>query len=294
MKTCSLFCLLLIASVTSIAQQTPVTFTLEANKDSSSYKIFVNNTSNIKYTAIIHFDQLLGYTINFQNGAPLTAAPGKKQIGILKKNKVAVFESYKYSTHAYKGVLFDKAPANTATYLLPAALNKTVGTFSVQFKSGDDIHLTGFSYKPGDTIFAARAGKVMLIDETTDDKVIEVEQKDETIARYTLLADGLIAVHAGDDIWPGKPLASFTKNSDANMAFSVYYLDKNKLDSTGAPLHDDGTQFKTYSSLTPSFITKESTTPQPVEADKTYTVIKTDDVVGAELTKKEKKAIGIK
>ena len=307
-----LFTLITLNSFYSFSQPGLVRCTVQNNPDKT---LSFNSSSQAyaDYTLRITFTALEGYTSRSlfnSNTALVTVSPGNMEAMKLIPNNSSMTPRMQYKYQYYVGHSFSKLPDTTFQYLIPASAGNTVRVSSVSSVSsagttasqllGREWRGTSFNYKLNDTICAARAG--IITDCTDTVKVgekteviynrnrnrIQIEQRDGTIAAYGLTAPIKLLVKAGDEVFPGQPLAIFNVESPRYFAFfSVSYLDEKKLLTENLP---DNTVYYDY--IPTYFYTTEKGQSTVLERTKKYTVQYSREIISKEMTKKEKKKFG--
>jgi hypothetical protein len=290
-------------------QEGPVVCTTERNND-GSYSIYADNKSFTDYTVKLIFTDLSGYETNLNPGSLAIATRGKTQIAKLTHiSNYSAQANFRYRYEYWPGVYLHKKPDSNFVYLMPS----TAGNILVVSKVGSieerigkdkpaDFYGIGFNYKPGDTICAARAGIVY----ETNDGVKEGEkpeeyynsnrnkiyiwQKDETMAHYSILAPIKLLVAPGDKVVPGQPIAVFERTGfKFRVLFNVAYLDEGKIATTQGPVEKS----HVYSELTPIFHAGNLEKPDHLQLNKEYQVQQPKEIVAMELSKKERKKMGL-
>lgn len=306
-----LFVFFLFCIIPSFSQSRLIVCSSERNPD-NTISIYADSQISGEYTVKLTFTAFLGYTSNVfmsvDNTALISVYRGRKEIMKLTPQKSAGSYSVNYSYSYFPGAAMKKKPDSTFTYLLPGTEGASVrishvGSIEERLgrKSSDGFSGIGFIYKPGDTICAARAGVVY---NCTDDikegekgittfsserNRVFIQQRDGTLAQYSILSPIHLLVLPGEEVLPGQPLAVFNKDSEKYVVlFSVCYLDEKK-----AMARTQETPVSSYQYIPTNFYldeTNKSNTPQLI---KQYTAAHPKEVVGAELSKKEKKKLGI-
>lgn len=302
---------LLIASAT-IAQNQIITCKTEQNTD-KSYSIYATCDAMGEYTVTLNFTTLEGYNLNLnKDHALVTVYKGRTEIAKLTPIASASSFIFNYRYLYFKGSALSKRPDTTVTYLLPSTVDNKiritkVGSIATTIgqKPPEELISTGFIYHLGDTICAVRAGTVFeKFDGVQEGEKgseifrkernhIFIVQKDGTLASYFILAPIKLLVEEGDKVIPGQPIALFNKESDKyQLLFSVNYLDEKKI----FPVKNKSDQSLTpsyYSYLPLLFYTDEANKGISLLPDHAYIVAKTNDIIGKELSKKEKKKLGL-
>lgn len=246
----ALFLFLCFNISASLAQDVSITCTSERNAD-NSISVYADSRCYGEYTLKLTFTSLLGYstTANLHSGVALaTVTSGRKEIMKLTPDKSAQTYSLQYRYQYFPGKSMYRVPDSSFVYLMPSNAGNhlkisKVSSLSERFgtKQTDNFYGTGFIYQPDDTICAARAGTIYYCDNKVKEgedattyfrsgrNRIGIQHKDGTLGDYTMLAPIQLLVSAGEDVYPGQPLAVFNKKSEKYIVlFSTYYLDEKK------------------------------------------------------------------
>ena len=286
------------------AQRNLITLENETNETDGVITISAFNQGSGIYTLKINFN-IAGFTSTYGNPYFTTVNQGKSQVCKLTPDKNAGFRSVGYSYTYYAGTSFRKAPNNYMHYLLPITPGRTTLVTPVsqlssllEQKSETFFYAQSFSYSLGDTICATRAGVIYNINDelkqgegkTTvyadDRNKIYIQHKDGTVAHYTILAPMQNLVQNGESVIPGQPLAVFNKKADKyNLLFSVFYLDESKIRQDNSK--EVYVALPTYYYLNPNAPSTTLTEGQKYEATKSL------EIIAEELSKKEKKKLGL-
>ncbi|MDB5209342.1 MAG: Peptidase family [Sediminibacterium sp.] len=304
--------LLLLTAAPCFGQNKLITCKSEKNPD-NTISIYADCQVTGEYTAKLTFIDLEGFnsTVNIiSNVALIPVRRGYTEILKLTPMKSAVRHAMHFKYAIYPGPVLHRSPDTSFTYLLPASNGVSLRILKVSSlqeftgkKPPDDFGAVDFIYKAGDTICAARAGIVYdFNDEITvgekDNNLyakernrIFIQHKDGTLAHYTMLAPIQILVNSGDEVIPGQPLAVFNKESDKyHVLFSVAYLDERK--AAVNYINDNTPKPSFYRYVPVTFATTEITTDH-LEPGKKYTAEQPKEIIGAEMSKKDKKKLGL-
>lgn len=312
-----LLILFIFLSVGVLSQTRLITCSSERNSD-NSVSIIADSQAQGEYTVKLNFTSLTGYStsasMSSNNIALVTTYRGRREIMRLTPIKSAGMYSMQYSYQYFPGVVLRKRPDTSFTYLLPA--NEGVPlrisrVNSIEEKLGqkttNEFTSIGFIYRLGDTICAARGGTVYdCSDEAKEgEKGVEmfnragrnkvfIQHKDGTLGHYSILAPIQLLVASGDNVIPGQPLAVFNKESEKyTVLFSVDYLDEKKalVDNTNI---DPKLPPPTHYLYVPTvfYIDENNKSGQP-ELRKQYNALHPKEIVGAEMSKKDRKKLGL-
>lgn len=313
MKTHTLFLLIGIACFTSVkSQQNIISFSSENNTD-GSVSIIGDCRGNAEYTVRIFFSILNGYQSSLGSEGTTTVYKGRREIARLTRDKSASYFQYQYKCQYFTGRGMRKIPDSSFIYLLPVTEGRSLtisGVQNIAEKIGqtptEQLISTGFQYHLGDTICAARAGKVYEIFDGVKEgekgtefykkerNKINILQKDGTLAYYSILAPVQLLVADGDDVIPGQPIAIFNKESEKyTVLFSVNYLDQKKLVADRDPSPFDPNRVSHYTFLPVLFYRDTEQKSGYLQKGMTYNAIHPKEMIATELSKKEKKKLGL-
>ncbi|HMH23306.1 MAG TPA: hypothetical protein VK563_16085 [Puia sp.] len=294
-----------------LSQEGLITCSSERSAD-NSFIIYSDSRAFVDYTVKLNFNTLTGYTTSLPTGFFFrTVTRGRTEVMKLtprvNSNGSRMFN---YTYRYFPGRAFSRPPDTNFVYLMPSTSGNALRIAKVSSleerlgqKRTDEFHATGFTYKQGDTICASRAGIVYIA--TDDDKEgekkqqaytdkrnrIAIEHRDGTLGHYSILAPVQLLIAPGDWVIPGQPLAIFNKESDKYQVFmSVTWLDQRRL--TDEKVDASAKPLPFFLEVPVLFYTGEND-KEPLQIHKTYTVGHPKEVIGAELTKKEKKKLGL-
>ncbi len=313
----TLFVLSIFFSVGVFSQTRLITCSTERNSD-NSVSIIADSQAQGEYTVKLNFTSLTGYStsagMSSNNIALITTYRGRKEIMRLTPIKSAGMYSMQYSYQYFPGTVLRKKPDTSFTYLLPAAESVPLRVFKVNSiteklgqKSKDEFSAVGFIYHLGDTISAARAGTVYdcsnearegeksveMYNRNSRNKIY-IQHKDGTLGQYSVLAPIQLLVQPGDNVIPGQPLAVFNKESEKyTVLFSVDYLDEKKALADNSNI-DPKLPPPVYYLYVPTFfyVDENNKSIQP-EQNKQYNASHPKEIIGAEMSKKDKKKLGL-
>ncbi len=151
-----------------------------------------------------------------------------------------------------------------------------------------------FQMQPGDTVFAARKGRVVeVMDEhqsnpdiayTSRMNSIRVEHPDGTIALYQVLEQGSVMVREGDMVYPDTPLALVGSFDGTNykLSFCIYYI-KNRESNPSEPY--DFTRAFMSAFVNPVFSTSQGSIK--LQSGHSYRACVMPELVQEEMSKRE-------
>lgn len=288
-----------------------VTLSTERNSD-NSLSILAATSIFGEYTVRLQFSEFSGYNSSLPVSSNIAIATvfrsSRIELSRLTQQKVSGRYALEYKYSYYPGRALRRVSEPDYLYLLPAKEGRAVQSVKVSSleellkrPDGEKIYPAGFIFKQGDTICASRAGVVsQLEDANSGDRKTElysnsrnnisIQHKDGTIGHYSILAPVEALVTPGDYVVPGQPIAVFNKPADKYYVFfSVSYLDEKKLAVnygnisrspvmyTHLPLHFSDAAGKAFE----------------LESNKEYTAAHPKELVGAELSRKDKKRLGL-
>lgn len=229
--------------------------------------------------------------------------PGKSSLFTLSPKYPTRSASFRYDYTYTRGCLSNRVNFDFS-YLLPVSPTKEVEVFELSpletFFGKDDYTETwyalGFKMSDNDTIFAARSGLVIDVQDKTesfqtnnifsrDENYIEVFHKDCTIGRYQVMKKGSAMVKVGQNIIAGQPIGIAGGNNyegGQQVRFFVYYLPK------GAKLSTGFDEKKTQWNYIPLKFWVNGRETVTLEAGKTYTSEHPLELITKELSKREK------
>lgn len=308
-KRSLLFCLFLFCITQCFCQEGVVVCSTERNSD-GSISIYADNKSFADYTVKLIFTDLAGYETNLGQEGLAIAIHGKTQIAKLTRiiNYSAQY-NFRYRYEYLPGKYLHKKPDSNFVYLMPSTEGNTLTVSkvgSMEERMGKDkpadFYGIGFNYRPGDTICAARAG---IVYECNDDvkegekpeeyynsnrNKISIYQKDETMAHYSILAPIKLLVAVGDKVVPGQPIAVFERTGfKFRVLFMVSFLDEGKV----VAAQSQEARSHVYNYITPLFHAGNIQQPDHLQLNKEYKVEQPKEIVTMELSKKERKKMGL-
>jgi len=212
-------------------------------------KLFCNYILEVTFTDLQNLQSDVSLPVR------ITVAPGTRRVFTLRKiTNGPVHISYRYKY--FKGCT-DPKPDTAFTYLLPVAPGKQTRIFELYYiakqfggeSEPQGWYAAGFHVHSGDTVFAARSGRVTETLEQADlkdtgisyargENFVEICHNDCSFARYRVFKDSSIFVHAGDWVEAGQPLGIAGGDKYASgpqVQFSVYYNHDEEVTKNGEP-----------------------------------------------------------
>jgi hypothetical protein len=248
------------------------------NRDMGQLNISSWNKDFCDYYVHLDFINPEGFE-GMSYGTWAIVGPGRQQIRMYRA-KTGFTPRYLYTYVIYRGVI--KKPNFDFTYALPTPANEAVTVSTVGTLGAPNLTFNLSS----DTVYACRGG-VMCDDNLSDhsrrafrradQSQITLYHSDGSFGEYVF--DGKALVAPGKRVKMGDPIAVVDKYT---VYFSVYFLDKNKLDDPKPPL------WIKHSYLQPFFQTSGKGKVH-LENDKTYQCEYTDELLMQEMSKYAKK-----
>jgi hypothetical protein len=238
-----------------IYNQTSVIVVHYEKTPQGDYYFYCDNKALCPYTITLNFPELNNMRADNILPAVIEVHPGTNRIMTIKKTGPQY--SFRYSYSWAKGC--PRAKADTSiTYLLPTAPGRETRIIGLSLlatklagrSEPKDFYAIGFRMKPGDTVYAARRGRVT---ETRSNIVagdsglayhrevnyVEILHDDCTFGTYTLFQHNGIFVKPGDMIEAGQPLGivdgeKFVEGIHVQF-FVRYHLEQAILDKENQP-----------------------------------------------------------
>ncbi len=235
MKKLLLFTTLLFACSLATYSLAPSTQAVEIDVEfdkEGSLMIFSNNKDYCDYYICVTLLDVRGYDMNRVNPYCSTVRRGENRLLTLKRLNDFPSYSYNWNYMAYRGQINPKLKLDFI-YALPVSPGDTVQASTV--KNLSDFTLAFDLSRAGDTIYACRSGCVCdnrLTDQTvkgnSGNNRIIIYHNDGSFSEYSNIEQSL--VYPGNNVKLGQPIAINTgKILPKSVSFSVYYLDKNKV-----------------------------------------------------------------
>jgi hypothetical protein len=220
------------------------------------YEFLCDNKTFSNYTVEVSFPELINLHADLSLPARFTVGPGlNKPLFILQKSIKGTSVHFQYHYTSFKGCSDPRIDTGFA-YLLPVAPGKSTRISQLRFLLQEygneappkDWYSISLHVQPGDTVFAARRGRVTNTREhaglqdsgyaySNDDNFIEIEHNDCTFGKYTVFRDDAIFVRPGDWVEAGQPIGIAGGDKYATgpqVRFSVFYhLEQEVLDKDG-------------------------------------------------------------
>ena len=215
--------------------------------------------------------------------------------------------NYRYSYRYVQGVINPPKVDSLFVYRLPfstSADREARFLYNISnriFGSDNTVRWKSFQFitNPADTVFAARKGVVVSVEDkhdplagvgrvsmNSDNNRVVVEHADGTFARYGVLQQGSIMVREGDTVYPDTPmaLAGSLDGEVYQIRFDVYYKVDNRSDN---PKWADYLTSDVF--IDPVFATAAGNTR--LAEYRIYTPEVSEELVIREMTKKEIKRV---
>ena len=294
------------------------------------YSFYAYNNSKINNVIHLYFTEISNLTSSIKLPYDGDVKPGNNYLFSLTPENALLANDFKYLYNTHYGCLKSMIDLNFP-YLLPVNIGKNVVAKLMQ--SADHIedarfiidslsHMktkakiicfdtpktdyyldsnvrkyVSFELNYGDTIYAARKGKVysLIVPSKLETEIdsfharvsnIEIYQNDCSFANYQGIHN--VLVEEDQEVEAGQPIALagiLTKTSKATLTFSVSYYDyrnRYKIDSGYIPFSFN------YTYINPTFFTKEGGV-NFLEDGKAYTAVHLEEIITREMTKRERK-----
>jgi hypothetical protein len=216
---------------------------------------YCENKSFCTYIVTVSFSLLINLEAECALPATVEVPPGTQRIFTLRKTSSPI--NFQYHFQTAKGCLNPKADTGF-TYLLPIAPGKETHIFELSYigtkfageSKPKDYYVIGVHMHSGDTIYAARRGRVIEVKDDAnitdsgvsyerEENYVDIVHDDCTFGKYTVFRDSSIFVHPGDWVEAGQPLGIVggeRYTTGPHVRFSVrYHLDQDILDKDGQP-----------------------------------------------------------
>lgn len=188
------------------------------------YNFYGINNGFCNYILEINFTSLENGRLNVDLPFRVMIPPGKSALFKLSKERPADAIVFKYTTQFIKGCIQAK-PDTGFTYILPVATGKEVqayvmdngqatGQGTAEAKNG---YLLRLKMNPGDTIFAARSGRVVEVEDQNGqndagqnsigtENYVEINHGDCSFGHYGILKKSSAMVSPGQSVQIGTPI----------------------------------------------------------------------------------------
>jgi hypothetical protein len=256
------------------------------DKDQGRLIFYADNKDFCDYYLYISFVYSEGFQ-GMSTGTSVVVGRGQRQIKNYRVNERATRYGYNYHYAMFRGNP-DKKTDVEFSYSLPVVNEETIFTETTENQEGYQLAFE----LPADTVYACRGG--IICDDNLKDHTakgherfsnslvlskITVYHADGTFGEYVF--KGKSIVHPGQDIKTGTPIAIVNKTLEKySVKFSVYFLDKNKLDDKN--IGNKHTHFR------PFFQTYNAGKIR-LEDEKAYICELTDEILMQDMSKGERK-----
>jgi len=268
------------------------------------YTFFADNNSPDDFHVIITMTRLIQLRCECTLPFASNVGPGRTKLFSLKRDGLSDSHDYNYEWSFMVGHVNPKVKKD-AVYLMPIAngvITETIELKNIQEAYGDELpaeeelpaenfYGIGFKMHRGDTIYAARDGKVRSIKDgresrkensvfSRDENEISILHKDKTIATYSIIRNGSFLVKERESIVAGQPLAivggdNYTVGPHVRFMLSYLYFDER---------HASDHTYK-WHYLKPAFAT-ERHKPKVLEDKVAYKAVRPEDVLIQDLSKR--------
>jgi peptidase M23-like protein len=271
------------------------------------YEFYCDNKTFSDYTVEINFTEFINLQSNTMLPATIEVPPGMNfRLFVLQKTTHGANSHFQYHHRIYKGCPSPKKDTGFA-YLLPVAPGKSARISELNSLASEigneappkDYYCLSMHVQPGDTVFAARRGRVTNTQEhadlqdssysySSDENYIEIEHNDCTFGKYSVFRDDAIFVHPGDWVEAGQPIGIAGGDkyvSGPQVRFSVFYhLDQDVLDKDG-----NSTGKTRHWAFVPLYFWTKDNGKMRLTNRSTYTADHPEELVTREMSKKEAK-----
>ena len=272
------------------------------------YDFTCENKTFCNYIVEVTFPELQNLQPDILLSTPIrvTVPPGTRRIFTLRKITQGEPTRMSYRYHTFKGCTNPNVDTGF-TYLLPVAPGKETRIFELYYvakKYGGesepkDWYSLSLHVHSGDTVFAARSGRVTEVRDKADlpdsagisyasgENFVEISHNDCSFGNYRVFRDSAIFVHPGDWVEAGQPIgiaAGERYTGGPQVQFSVYYNFEQEIIKDGQPT--GGMHRWAYVPL--KFWTKDQGKIHPTNRS-AYTSVHPPDLITQEMTKKEAK-----
>jgi hypothetical protein len=300
-RALSLFFLGLLSTVggSALAQDARIEITYERGTD-GEYRFSARNPNACEYTVRITFSQLQELSCSCSLPYEGSVPPGGGMLFTLKPSNPQARTNFQYAYTYSRGRALKTAPKEFV-YLLPVGVGKSTTILPMQYvgellgkATPTPFYATGFRLQPGDTVFAARRGRVVGLRNNTDPvaetmwytsetNFVEVFHADGTFAKYDKLKKSDIWVREGDFVEAGQLLGRIggeNLSAGPRLAFQVYYLPSGQLTST---------ERRPYQTVQPRFCAQGQEGGAVLTTGQTYAAAYPESILAQELSKRELK-----
>ena len=241
-KACSGFFILILFNL-SVFSQRPIT--LSYVQDAKGNTIFsCNNQAWCNYVLQFDFTSLVNARTAQAFPYQAVIKPGLHPLFTLSRENPDNAIQFRYSINYFKGCL-DQAADTGFTYLLPIRPGKEAQAYEIQNPPKPEtgvppvksFYAIRLKMKPGDTLYAARRGRVIEVDVSSDlndqgatssgdEDYIEIVHQDCSFAHYGVLRKDGSLVRPGQEVEAGQPIGiiggdRYGRGSEARI--SVFY-----------------------------------------------------------------------
>ncbi len=296
------FIIFLLLPLSLIAQQ-EVEVTYEQKSDNtyvfkSTNRMHCDFWVKVEFT---HLQNLRGSTVLPYEGI---ASPGTSNLFTLKPMQEGGPSTFQY-TYRYRKGRPDPNVNMSIVYLMPVAPGKKSQVMTISYlgeMAGEskpkDWYALGFKMQAGDTVFAARRGKVSAaydaaqIDKENlvyarDDNYVEIEHEDHSFGIYQLFRNGGVFAKPGQVVEAGEPLGIIggeNYQAGPHLRFSVFYSHLEKVYR-----NKEETDRQHYWAYVPVHFYTENNPKVLLLPNKTYTSFHPETVITQEMNKRDLK-----
>lgn len=279
MKYITLTFILLLFSHTTYSQNRGVALKSERN-DKGDFTIVAENLDYCDYHVVVRFDTGAAW---YGDRHTSTVGIGRNIVTTFTKSNSLSGSGYNYKYWVYKGNINEKVNPSFV-YALPV---KTGDSIQVRLAQSSEYTLMFNLKYASDTVYASRGGIVCddALSDTSAKRApkngcVLIYHKDGSFGQYSSYTKSL--VYPGDNVKMGQPIAVVERGKGKGklVYFSVYFLDKNRVDNEETGLK--------HSTLIPIFYSANNGAGK-LDEKKTYQGGITDDVFIQDMSKREQK-----
>ncbi|UZD21047.1 M23 family metallopeptidase [Algoriphagus halophytocola] len=292
MRLITFFLVVLYYSQATVAQVTMDT----EYKDDGSIELYATNADRVPYTILIDMTEHTNLLPIGSSGL-VVARPGRSKVSTLKRRTEGQATSIRYSYSILKGDFYAKSK-DEPVYLIPlpeGTLTTGVRMTHIQNRlqpEEENTEYVGISFRfdlPTE-VLAPRKGVVTEIrmdqydekqnlDYDRSENYIELFHEDGSLTKIMVLKPGSLKVEVGQEVFPGDVLAE-SAGEEYNSGLHVRLVNMKPI--------KDGTSKLKYQNKPMSFISREGKSDFPEM--KKVEVVYPEEIITAEMSKKEKKA----
>ncbi|GAB5527634.1 MAG: hypothetical protein Roseis2KO_55060 [Roseivirga sp.] len=284
-----------------LGQTGPLKISTVRKNDKQEIVFYATNNTADDYHIVVRVTRMRNVMCDCQLPYEANVSTGRTKLLTLKIDGFTNEVYYQYDWSHYKGWANPRLNKKIK-YVLPVGdtkKTKVLGLKNIKETYGDeappeDFYAVGFKMNSGDTVFAARRGKVERIKDGTEPEgenlsfarnknSVVIRHKDKSLANYSIFKNNSFFVSPGDFVEAGDPLGIVGGENyvaGPHVRLTTYYLSFDKMKDAG----------KEYGwvYIKPTFATENNGDILPVH-NAEYVSVHTTDLIRQEWTKREKK-----